>query len=246
MNILESHNLVKSFGALRAVDGVNLGIAEGELHSIIGPNGAGKTTLFNLLTGGLRPSSGTIAFKGQDITGMSIHERSHLGMARSFQRTNIFPGLSTFENIRIAVQSRTSRNYSFFRPALTMEDVNEPAWQVLADLEMEDRADVLAGNLSHGDQRHLEVGVALATAPELLLLDEPTAGMSPEETASTVGLIKRISSGLTILLIEHDMDVVFSISDRITVMHYGRIIAAGEPEEVRRNREVQAAYLGGD
>lgn len=239
---LETRRLTKAFGGLMAVLDVDFALERGELRAIIGPNGAGKTTFFNIIAGNLLATRGQILFKGEDITALPPHRRSHLGIGRSYQITNIFPDLTTFENVRVAVQSRTV-HYNMWRDGGGLAEVNRKAGEILRYINLSDRGDTPAADLAHGEQRYLEIGIALATEPELLLLDEPTAGMSPEETRRTAEFIKRISEGLTIILVEHDMEVVMGISDRITVMHYGRILAEGPPDEIRQNPEVQRVYL---
>jgi len=242
--ILEVEGLTKSFGGLMAVNKVDLQIEDRELSSIIGPNGAGKTTLFNLLSGKLRPSSGRVIFKGEEISKLSPREICLKGIGRSFQRVNIFPRLSTFDNVQIAVLSEQKKTRNLFIPVRKM--VREKTKEILESVMLADKEEVLAGLLSHGDQKRLELGIALATRPKLLLLDEPTAGMSPEETKKTTELIQEIvqDQGLTLILIEHDMSVVFRISEKIRVMHMGRMIAEGKPEEVKANNEVQKIYIG--
>jgi len=233
----------KSFGGLMAVNDVSFNIEEGELSSIIGPNGAGKTTLFNLFTGHLLPDKGRILFKEKEITGLSSHEICRKGIGRSFQRTNIFPRLSVFDNVQVAVMSwrKKSRNIFLRAQRLLREETDE----ILESVGLGDKTEKTAGLLAHGDQRRLEIGIALGSYPELLLLDEPTAGMSPEESERTVDLIQGLAreKGLTLLFIEHDMNVVFRISEKIRVMHMGAVIAEGKPEEVRANEEVQRIYL---
>ncbi len=236
----------KSFGDFRAVNGANLSVEKGELVAVIGPNGAGKTTLFNLITGQLRRDRGSIVFMGEDIGELPPYEICKRGIARSFQIVNIFPRLTVFENVQIAVLSHQKKNAKLFRPAksLAVAETNG----ILEGVGLPDKAKSIAGSLSHGDQKVLEIAIALGNEPELLILDEPTAGMSPEETAATLELIKRLASlrGLTILFCEHDMDVVFSVAQSIMVMHQGRTLVQGTPEEVRRNQEVLTAYLGGE
>lgn len=244
-SILQTKSLTKQFGALSAVEAVDLTIEKGTIHSIVGPNGAGKTTFFNLLTGRLKPTRGAVYFKGQEITGLPVHRISHLGLSRSFQITNVMRKLTVFENVRLAVQSRGKRNFHFFKSPEKMVAVNERALKVLEKVRLQDCFDEPADNLSHGQLRQLEIGMVLATEPALMLLDEPTAGMAPDETRNTVTLIGEISEAMTILLIEHDMDVVFSISDRISVFHYGKVLITDIPENVSANEEVQQAYLGG-
>ena len=233
----------KSFGGLMAVNEVSFNIEKGELSSIIGPNGAGKTTLFNLLTGHLPPDTGRILFKGKEITGLSPHEICRKGIGRSFQRTNIFPRLSAFDNVQVAVMSWRRKSSNIFLRAQNM--LREETDEILESVGLGDKKEMTAGLLAHGDQRRLEIGIALGSYPELLLLDEPTAGMSAEELGRTVELIQGLARerGLTLLFIEHDMNVVFGISEKIRVMHMGRIIAEGRPEDVRANDEVQRIYL---
>lgn len=243
--ILETKGVTKEFGALTAVHEVELSVEAGTTHAIIGPNGAGKTTFFNLLTGFLEPTRGHIRFKGHEITSLPVHKISHLGLSRSFQITNVMRKLSVFENIRLAVQSRGSKNFHFFASPEKMTNVNTKTFEVLEKVRLLDVYDEPADNLSHGALRQLEIGLALATDPSLMLLDEPTAGMALDETKNTVTLINEIAQDLTILLIEHDMDVVFSISDKISVFHYGKLVVTDTPENVSNNEEVQKAYLGG-
>jgi ABC-type branched-subunit amino acid transport system ATPase component len=234
--LLRAERLSRAFGSLLAVDGVDLVVRRGEIHSIIGPNGAGKTTLFNLLTGTLPPTRGRIVFRGEDVTGLPVHQLARRRLARSYQVTSVFPELTVAENLQIPARRHLPRH-----------EVEGRVAEILKEVELADRAGVLAGNLSHGDQRHLDIGIALATNPELLLLDEPTAGMPPHETSGTVDLIRRLRDhhGYTIVLIEHKMDIVMAISDRITVMSAGRKIAEGTPAQVQADRAVQDAYLGG-
>jgi branched-chain amino acid transport system ATP-binding protein len=241
--MLHVEGIKKSFGGLMAVHEVSFQIKEGELSSIIGPNGAGKTTLFNLLTGHLRPDAGRILFKEKEITGLSPHEICRKGIGRSFQRTNIFPRLSAFDNIQVAVMSWQRKSGNIFLQAQKM--LREETDEILESVGLGDKKEMTAGLLAHGDQRRLEIGIALGSHPELLLLDEPTAGMSPEESGMTVDLIQKLARerSLTVLFIEHDMNVVFKISEYIRVMHMGRIIAEGKPDEVRANAEVQRIYL---
>jgi len=243
--ILEVQGLTKSFGGLHAVHDVHFGIEERELSAIIGPNGAGKTTLFNLLTGHMRPDAGRVIFKGTDITGRAPHKICRAGIGRSFQRLNIFPRLTTFENIQVAVFSTQGKGSNLLSSAETM--VREETEAVLDGVGLQKKKRVRAGLLSHGDQKRLEIGIALASQPELLLLDEPTAGMSPSETVETTELIRKLvkERGLALIFVEHDMNVVFGISDKIKVMHQGMIMFEGTPEEVRGNEEVQRVYLGG-
>ena len=241
--MLRVEEIDKSFGGLMAVNGVSFQIEKGELSSIIGPNGAGKTTLFNLLTGHLSPDKGRILFKEKEVTGLSPHGICKLGIGRSFQRTNIFPRLSAFDNVQVAVMSWGRKSSNIFLRAQKM--LREETDEILESAGLRDKKEMTAGLLAHGDQRRLEIGIALGSHPELLLLDEPTAGMSPEESGRTVELIQRLARerGLTLVFIEHDMNVVFQISEKIRVMHMGSIIAEGRPEEVRANEDVQRIYL---
>jgi branched-chain amino acid transport system ATP-binding protein len=244
MTILLTKDLCRNFGGVRAIHKVNLSFAKNEMRAIIGPNGAGKTTFFNVITGRMPPSSGKVIYHGLDITGKSPHEIVRLGITRTFQKSSIFPGLSVFENVRIAVQTQSGRSRRIFSSRLSLSDVNLETESILGRLGLKDQAFALASNLSHGDQRVLEIGIALAGKPSLLLLDEPTAGMSPRETERTTRLIRELCCDLAIILVEHDMDVVMAISDKISVMHYGSIIAEGSPEEIQRNEQVREAYLG--
>jgi branched-chain amino acid transport system ATP-binding protein len=229
---------------LTAVDGVDFQAEKGQLSTIIGPNGAGKTTFFNMIAGTLPPTKGEIWFKGENITHLPAHVVSQRSIARSYQIINIFPNLTVFENIRIAAQSRKV-TYDFWKDVKNLDEINQKVTQILGTLKLGDRKETLACNLPYGEQRHLEIGIALATEPELLLMDEPTAGLTPEETIGIMELIRAISKGLTIILVAHDMDVVMKVSDRITVLHQGKILAEGKPEEIQKNEEVQRVYLGG-
>jgi branched-chain amino acid transport system ATP-binding protein len=246
MAILQTENLTKSFGALTAVNDVSLKIEAGTLHSIIGPNGAGKTTLFNLLTGQFPPSSGRIVFDGRDITGTPAHRIAHLGLARSFQRTNVFPAFSLLDNVWIAAFA-CSKSWSglLWRRTDRYPEVDARARQALADVGLANKSNQFAREISHGEQRQLELAIALAAAPRVLLLDEPAAGLSPEETRNMVALVRGLKGRYTIVLIEHKIDIIMSVSDRISVMHFGALIAEGAPDEIQRNPEVRRAYLGG-
>jgi len=246
MSVLETRGLWKNFGKLAAVAGVDLDFQEGEFTSIIGPNGAGKTTLFNLVTGKLSPSSGTIIFNGKDITGLTPYQISRIGIGRIFQITNLFPELSVYENIKVSVLARRKETSKMFTLTKNRSEADLDTERILDIIGLTDKKDSLCGSLSHGDQRLVEVGVALATDPVLLLLDEPTGGMGPEETDRMVQFIRDLpeKQKVTILLVEHDMSVVFSVSERIVVMHQGAVIADGRPEEIRRNEKVREAYLG--
>ncbi len=240
--LLESRGLTMRFGGLTAVDAVDFQVRPGELRAVIGPNGAGKTTFFNMLTGVLPPTDGQILFQGQDITALPAHAVSRLGIARSYQVTNIFADLTVLENVRIAAQSRVT-TYNLWANADRLVAVNERAATILTLLGLADKRNLLAGALSHGEQRYLEIGIALATEPAFLLLDEPTAGMSPEETKRTAEFIRSIAGSVTIVLVEHDMEVVMGVSDRITVLNYGRVLAEGTPAEIRENADVRRVYL---
>ena len=240
--LLESRGLTKSFGGLTAVSGVDFRVRRGELRSVIGPNGAGKTTFFNLLTGVLAPSAGRIVWKGADITGLPAHAVSRRGIARSYQVTNIFGDLTVLENVRIAVQSRVT-HYRFWSNADRLAGVTERAREILRHLGLTAKRHVRGAELSHGEQRYLEIGIALGTDPDFLLLDEPTAGMSPDETQRTAAFVRKLAGRLTIVVVEHDMDVVMGISDRITVLNYGEVLAEGTPAEIRENADVRRVYL---
>jgi branched-chain amino acid transport system ATP-binding protein len=235
--------LVKTFGGLMAVTQVSFALKQGQISSIIGPNGAGKTTLFNLLTGHLKPDSGTVHFKEQNITALSPHRICRSGIGRSFQKTNIFPRLTAFDNVQVALMAwqKKSRNVLQNADRFFQKETEE----ILDSLGLGDKKEKTAGLLAHGDQRLLEIGITLGTFPELLLLDEPTAGMSPEESHNTMELIRRIvqARNLTLLFIEHDMNIVFGISEKVRVMHFGSIIAEGSPEAIRANDQVQKIYL---
>lgn len=242
--ILETERLYRRFGGVLATNDVNIRFGEKRLKSIIGPNGAGKTTLVNVITGRLPASSGRILFRGKNITNRPPHSLIKMGICRTFQITSIFLGLTTFENIRISRQAKKGGSLRIFSSRDSLVQVSEEAWKIIEDLELVDQAGTLARNLAHGDQRLLEVGMALAGEPELLFLDEPTAGMSPAETEHIAQMIKKLSEEISIVLIEHDMDVVMSISDEITVLHQGRIIAEGTPAVIREDEKVKEAYLG--
>ena len=238
--------LVKSFGGVRATDHVDLDVERGEVHAIIGPNGAGKTTLIQQLSGLLAPDSGQVIFDGHDITGAPPHKISHLGLARSFQVTSIFPDFTAEDNVALAVQAHAGHSFRFWRQAQTDAQLREPARAVLERVGLADDAETVAHDLSHGGQRQLEIAMALASDPSMLLLDEPMAGMGAEESARMIEILQTFRKDHTILLIEHDMDAVFALADRITVLVYGKAIATGAPEAIRGNDEVRAAYLGED
>jgi len=243
VNVLETKGLTKRFGGLTAVDNVTFQVAQGELRSIIGPNGAGKTTFFNLIAGRLPPTEGEIWFKGEDITHIPSYDITKKGIGRSYQVTNIFPKLTVFENVRLAAQA-VKVTFNFWKNVMTMEETNQKVSEILERLELIELKDIRSQNLPHGMQRHLEIAIAMASDPELLLLDEPTAGMTQDETTRMMALINEISEGLTIILVEHDMKFVMSVSKKITVLHDGRVLAEGSPEEIRNNEEVQRVYLG--
>jgi len=238
--------LRKDFGGLTAVNDVSLECVVGRVHAVIGPNGAGKTTLINLLSGDLSPSAGRIEILGRDVTGLPSHRISRLGVGRSYQRTNIFMRFTVFENCRLAAQSRLPSSMRFLRSAARYRAVNEAAARALAAAELAGREDVLAEALSHGERRQLEVAMTLATAPTVLLLDEPLAGMGAEESERMVDLLRKLAPQHAMLLVEHDMDAVFALADTLTVMVNGAVLASGAPEVIRANREVQEAYLGAE
>jgi branched-chain amino acid transport system ATP-binding protein len=242
--ILEIIDLYKNFGDLVAINGFSLCVMRGKRHAIIGPNGAGKTTLFNLLSGRFKPARGRILFNGRDITGMSPYRISRLGIARSFQIINVFPQLSVFENVHAVLMSKNHIRYDFLRNIKRWKKLTEETVSLLEQIGLLDKKEVPAGFLSYGEQRGLEVGLTIASNPEIILLDEPTAGMSMDETRQAIKLIDRVTKGKTLVIIEHDMEVIFSLADVITVMQYGNIVATGSPEEIRKNQKVKEAYLG--
>jgi len=244
--MLQVETVVKSFDDFLAVNGARLSVQKGEIVAVIGPNGAGKTTLFNLITGHLHPDRGKILFQGEEIGALPAYEICRRGIGRSFQIVNVFPRLTVFENVQVAVLSHEKKSSVLFRPARRL--AQGATRDLLEGVGLAGKGNEIVGALSHGDQKVLEIALALGNEPELLILDEPTAGMSPEETFATIELIKRLARtrGLTILFCEHDMDIVFSISGSIMVMHQGRTLIQGKPEEVRANPEVQSAYLGGE
>jgi branched-chain amino acid transport system ATP-binding protein len=240
--ILRIEGLTMRFGGLAAMNNVSLSVPRGEIRAVIGPNGAGKSTFFNCITGVLKPTGGRIVFDGDDITGLPPHAISQKAIARSYQITNILPGATVLENVRIAVQSR-HHSWSLLKHHRSYDDVIERARAVLASVGLADKAEELAANLSHGEQRNLEIGIALGTAPKLLCLDEPTAGMSVSETHATVELIRRIAANLTIMIVEHDMEVVMGLAHTISVFHYGEVLAEGTPAAIQANPRVQEVYL---
>jgi len=245
ISLLTAKGLVKSFGALRASDGIDLEVGEGETHAVIGPNGAGKTTFISQLAGSVRPDAGWIAFAGEDITRLSTASRARRGLARSFQITSVYLDFTALQNVALAVLARSGR-LGFWRDARSDPSLLQPAAEILQEIGLAERAHVLAANLSHGEQRQLEVAMALATRPRLLLLDEPMAGMGTEESARMIALLTSLKQRHTIVLVEHDMDAVFRLADRISVLVYGRIIATDTPERIRANEMVRKAYLGED
>ena len=242
--LLEVDGVSKRFGGVIASDAISLAIPQGELHAIIGPNGAGKTTLIGQLAGEIVPDAGRIRFEGRDITALPIFRRSQLGLARSFQVTSLFVDFTALDNVALAVQAHAGHSFRFWRDARSEPELRTPARAALARVGLAGRGDVIVSNLSHGEHRQLEIAMALATTPRMLLLDEPMAGMGPEESARMVKTLRELKRELTILLIEHDMEAVFALADRITVLVYGRIIASGTPEAIRANAEVRQAYLG--
>jgi branched-chain amino acid transport system ATP-binding protein len=242
--LLEVAGLVKRFGGLLATDSLHLAVHAGEVHAVIGPNGAGKTTLIAQLQGDLAPDGGTIRFAGRDVTRLAPDRRAACGMARSFQITSIFPDMTALDNVALAVQAHAGHSFSFWRPAAADAALRAPAAAALAQVGLGTRAETLAAHLAHGEQRQLELAMVLATRPKLLLLDEPTAGMAKEESDRMVRLIDGLRGTHAVLLVEHDMDAVFALADRITVLVYGRVIASGAPAAIRQNEEVRRAYLG--
>ena len=242
--ILQLRGLRKSFGETEIIRGVDLAVAAGERRALIGPNGAGKSTLFHLISGNLAPTAGTVAFQGRDITGWAPQRVNRVGLARSFQITNIFPKLSVFENIRLAVLRQQPHPTAFWRRIDRVPGLAEATGQLLERVRLQARADALAGELSYSEQRSLEIAMTLASDPQLILLDEPMAGMSAEETDYTLGLIREVTAGRALLIVEHDMDVVFSLADNISVLVYGEVIATGTPDEIRAHQGVREAYLG--
>jgi len=244
MNILETEGLYHDFSGLLVLFDVNLEVKEGERHAIIGPNGAGKTTLFNVITGTYSPSRGRVTFKGNEVTGWKPHKLTRVGMGRSFQITSTFSRLTTFQNIRMGILSKRGIRFNLFRKVDKMEQITEETDDVLKRINLDGERDLPASMLSYGKHRSLEISMALATDPDLVMLDEPTAGMSRDETHHAVELIRRLTEGKTVVIIEHDMDVVFSLADRITVLHLGHILASGPPDEIRESQAVKDAYLG--
>ena len=242
--LLQVKDLVKNFGALRATDHVTLDVLPGEVHALIGPNGAGKTSLVAQLSGHLHSDSGQVVFEGQDVTALPTHERVHRGLARSFQITRLFKSFTVLDNVALSVQARSGNSFSFWRPVRSEKALTDAAMAVLQELGLQDRAHDPGSELSHGEQRILELGLAVATQPKLLLLDEPMAGAGPVESERILHLIQKLRAQVAILLIEHDMDAVFRLADRISVLVNGAVIATGTPEAIRHNPQVIAAYLG--
>ncbi|WP_460448699.1 ABC transporter ATP-binding protein [Alsobacter sp. SYSU BS001988] len=241
--ILRTFKVGKRFGGFTALKDISAEFRRGAITSIIGPNGAGKSTYFNLLSGAFAPSSGRVEFEGRDVTGLAQHQFAHMGVAKSFQITNVFPQLSTHENVRVAAQALTSR-FDIWRPRAAMTELADKADHLLERVGLADRRTRPAGSLAHGEQRALEIGMALASEPRLLLLDEPTAGMSPEETRTMMDLIVRLGQERTVILVEHKMKLVMGISDRLLVLHHGELLAEGSPDDIRRNETVKRVYLG--
>jgi branched-chain amino acid transport system ATP-binding protein len=242
--MLEVRGLTKTFGALRATDGIDFDVAEGETHAVIGPNGAGKTTFISQLAGNLRPDAGSVRFAGADITNLSAPRRARMGLARSFQITSVYPEFSALDNVALAVQAHCGHSFRFWRPARGDPALVEPAERVLEEVGLLPRKSILAANLAHGEQRQLEVAMALATGPRLLLLDEPMAGMGTEESQRMIELLQKLKQKKTIILVEHDMDAVFRLADRISVLVYGKVIATDVPGQIKMNEDVRKAYLG--
>ena len=241
---LHVKDIHKDFSGLKVLTGVDFTVREKERHAVIGPNGAGKTTLFNIISGKFKASSGAILFKGRDISGKPAHAINRYGLSRSFQITNVFQELSVFENIRSGVRSRHGLRYHFFRRPDHDRDINERTQAIVEEVGLKDVMHMPVSVLSYGQQRALEIGITLSTEPELILLDEPTAGMTREETGQAIRMIDRVTAGRTLIIIEHDMDVVFSLADTISVLHYGTILVSGKPDEIRNDQRVKDAYLG--
>jgi branched-chain amino acid transport system ATP-binding protein len=242
--LLTIDGLIKRFGGVTASDSIALAVPAGELHAVIGPNGAGKTTLIGQLTGEIAPDAGRIGFAGHDITALPVYARSRLGLARSFQITSLFNDFTALDNVALAVQAHSGHSFRFWRDARNEPALRKPASAMLARVGLAGREDVVVANMSHGEHRQLEIAMALATGPRMLLLDEPMAGMGPEESVRMIALLRELKRDVTILLIEHDMDAVFALADRISVLVYGRVIATDEPAAIRANEDVRNAYLG--
>ncbi len=241
---LHVKDIHKDFSGLKVLTGVDFTVREKERHAVIGPNGAGKTTLFNIISGNFKASSGSILFKGRDVSGKPAHVLNREGLSRSFQITNVFLELSVFDNIRSGVRSRHGMRYHFFRRPDQNREINERTQAIVEEVGLKDVMHMPVSALSYGQQRALEIGITLSTEPELILLDEPTAGMTREETGQAIRMIDRVTAGRTLIIIEHDMDVVFSLADTISVLHYGTILVSGKPDEIRNDQRVKDAYLG--
>ncbi|BCH31605.1 ABC transporter ATP-binding protein [Mesorhizobium sp. L-8-10] len=242
--ILAIRDLTKTFGALKATDGVSLELRPGEIHALIGPNGAGKSTLIHQISGTIRPDGGTISFLGRDVGPLDVAERARLGLGRSFQISSLAPEFSALRNVMLAVQARQGKTFRFLRPVMRDRSLTEPAMAMLERVGLADRASLPSAELSHGEKRQLEIAIALALGPKAFLLDEPMAGMGPEGSKRLTGFLDRLRAEAPILLVEHDMDAVFALADRISVLVYGRVIATGTVDEIRRDAEVRRAYLG--
>lgn len=242
--LLETKGLSKSFGSLAAVKNVSLSIGRGEIHAIIGPNGAGKTTFLNLLSGEISPSGGSLYFDGQDVTGRSPNQLAKAGIGRSFQHSSVFEDLSVYENVRLAAQTQFPNAFGLFRSSGRYPDVEARALTILGELSLSAAKDAYAGELGHGEQRQLEIGMLMAISPKLMLLDEPTSGMGRNESLELIAILKRLSLRHTLVLVEHDMDVVFQLADTVTVLVNGTVLASGTPQAVRSNNAVRTAYLG--
>lgn len=242
--ILELNDVRKDFQGLEVLLGIDLAVRTGERHAIIGPNGAGKSTLFNLITGKYSLSSGRIVFQGEDVTGRQPHQLNRLGISRSFQITNLFNKMTVFENARNVILSKNGVRYSCLRLLAGMDRINSQSEELLNEIGLLDRKDIPVGDLSYGEQRALEIGLTVGTDPKLILLDEPTAGMSAEETREAVKLIEKVTSGKTLIIVEHDMDVVFTLADTVSVIYYGQVLCSGPPEEIKKDQRVKDAYLG--
>lgn len=244
MTALALRDIHHDFSGLQVLAGIDLEVSEGERHAVIGPNGAGKSTLFNIVTGRYRPRRGQVLYRGRDITGLSPHRIARLGIGRSFQIINTFPRLTVFQNVRSAVVSRRHRRLDFWSLLDQDTDVARETEEILDLLGLHDRRDTPATELSYGEQRELEIALTVATRPNLVMLDEPTAGLNSEDTRKAIGLIRKVTEGRTLVMVEHDMEVVFTLADRISVIYYGRVLATGAPAEIRANEEVKRAYLG--
>lgn len=244
MTALALRDIHHDFSGLQVLAGIDLKVSEGERHAVIGPNGAGKSTLFNIVTGRYRPRRGQVLYRGRDITGLSPHRIARLGIGRSFQIINTFPRLTVFQNVRSAVVSRRHRRLDFWSLLDQDTDVARETEEILDLLGLHDRRDTPATELSYGEQRELEIALTVATRPNLVMLDEPTAGLNSEDTRKAIGLIRKVTEGRTLVMVEHDMEVVFTLADRISVIYYGRVLATGAPAEIRANEEVKRAYLG--